>query len=329
MEKKRHSLQEIPGLVYRDNGRIVVNESIVVEDLDSLPLPAWDIIKPETYPEAPHGAFTKNFPTAPIIVTRGCPCPCTFCAGKSITGVKMRARSIKNVIDELKYLRKRGIKEFHIEDENFTFKKPLVIEFCEALLKENIKMSWSVPAGVSIETIDREILELMEKSGCYSVGIGIEFGSQRMLDLTKKRLKIETIREKLELFNGLNIKKTGFFLFAVPGETIEEMQQTIDFALSLPLDRAQFNNFMPLPGSKLWEYLKKQNRLKHIDWNKLFVHDVSFVDKGIKPWAIKRLQRVAIFKFYLRTRIIINIIKEIRSWQHLKFLLKRIIDALK
>lgn len=330
LETNSPPLSEISGLIYRSNGGIVVNETRFVEDLDSIPMPAWDIIKPENYPEAPHGAFTKNFPTAPIIITRGCPCPCTFCAGKTVTGVKMRARSVENVIEEIKYLKNyRGIKEFHIEDENLTLRKSLVMEFCERLLKEEIGMSWSLPAGVSIDTFDREMLILMERAGLYSIALGIEFGSQRMLDITKKRLTIEKIREKLELFKGLNIKKTGFFLFAVPGETIQEMKETIKFALSLPLDRAQFNNFMPLPGSALWEDLKKNNKLNEIEWNRFYVHDVGYVDEGYKRSDIKRLQRIALLRFYLRPKIIMNIIGEIRSIWHLKFLLKRIIDALK
>ncbi len=322
-------VSEISGIIYRDNDRIVVNEPQFVENLDSLPMPAWDIMKPETYPEAPHGAFTKNFPVAPIIITRGCPCPCTFCAGKSVTGLKMRARSVENVIEEIRDLKKRGIKEFHIEDENFTFRRSLVMEFCDKLLKENIGMSWSLPAGVSIDTLDREMLELMERAGCYSMGLGIEFGSQRMMNITKKRLKIETVREKLELFRGLNIKKTGFFLLAVPQETMEEMEETIDFALSLPLERVQFNNFIPLPGSELWEKLKKEGKLKNIEWHRFFVHDVAYTDEGLRAEDIKRLQRKAILKFYLRPKIIINIIKEIKSLKHLIFLLRRVVDTLK
>lgn len=325
----KKSLFTTPGLIYRTDKRIIVNPMKVVEDLDSLPMPAWDIIKPETYPEAPHGAFTRNFPTAPIIITRGCPFTCTFCAGKSITGFKMRARSIDNVMEELRYLKKRGIKEFHIEDENFTARKDLVMEFCDRLLKENIGMSWSLPAGVRIDTLEREMLVMMEKAGCYSMALGIEFGTQRMMDITKKRLKIETIREKLELFRGLNIKKTGFFLFAVPGETIEEMKETIRFALSLPIERAQFNNFMPLPGSELWESLKKQGRLDNIDWSKFFVHDVAWTDEGIKASDIKRLQRLAYIRFYMRPKILINILGEIKSFRHMKYLLRRFVDALR
>lgn len=320
---------EVPGLIWRENGIIRANEPVFVNDLDSIPMPAWDIIKPEGYPEAPHGAFARQFPSAPIIVTRGCPFPCTFCAGKSITGNRVRYRSVDNVMEELRYLRKRGIKEFHVEDENFTGRKALVMEFCERLLRENLGMTWSLPAGVRIDCIDREMLEMMQKAGCYSMALGIEFGSQRMHDLTKKKLKIEQIREKLNLFKGLKIKTTGFFLFAIPGETIQDMKETIKFALELPLDRAQFNNFMPLPGSHLWEELKAKGKLKDIEWDRFFVHDVAYADEGMKRTVIKKMQRMAYLRFYLRPRIIYSIIKEIRSLRHLKFLFKRLIDALR
>ncbi len=218
-------LSDVPGLIYRKEGLIRVNRPEVVEDLDSLKMPAWDIIKPETYPEAPHGAFTKQFPTAPIIITRGCPFACTFCAGKSITGPRLRARSVDNVIEELHYLRSRGIKEFHIEDENFTARKGLVTEFCERLLKEGLAMTWSLPAGVRIDSLDRDMLMLMQKAGCYSMSLGIEFGSQRIMDITKKKLTLEMVREKLQLFKGLKIKTTGFFLFSIPGKSVYHGRQ--------------------------------------------------------------------------------------------------------
>lgn len=329
LEGRTSDLSDIPGLIYRDGDTIRVNQPKEIENLDSLPMPAWDILMPETYPEAPHGAFTKQFPTAPIIITRGCPFVCTFCAGKSITGPKVRARSIDNVIEELKYLRSRGIREFHIEDENFTAKKALVVEFCERLLKEGLGMTWSLPAGVRIDSLNREMLELMEKAACYSMALGIEFGNQRIMDITKKKLTLEMVREKLELFKGLKIKTTGFFLFAIPGETIDEMEDTIRFALELPIDRAQFNNFMPLPGSELWDSLKKEGRLSNIDWERFFVHDVAYVDKGIDPADIKSLQRKAYIRFYLRPRIIYGLIREIKSFRHLKFLLLRFLDSLK
>ncbi len=117
----RRNLSDIPGLVWRENGRIRSNPPAFAEDLDALGMPAWDLIHPETYPESQHGAFYQKFPIAPILVTRGCPYPCTFCAGHVVSGRKIRRRSIDHVLDEIQYLySKFGIREFHVVDDNFT-----------------------------------------------------------------------------------------------------------------------------------------------------------------------------------------------------------------
>lgn len=328
LEAGNGGLESVPGLVWRKDGDARVNPVAHEQDLDRLPMPAWDLLKPESYPEAPHGAFTLRFPTAPIVITRGCPFLCTFCAGKSITGPKVRKRTVENVIAELKLLRDRGVREFHVEDENFTAHRRLVVEFCERLIRENLGMTWSLPSGVRIDSLEAGTLRLMEKSGCYSMALGIEFGTQRIMELTKKRLTPELVREKLELFRGLSIKTTGFFLFGIPGETIGEMRKTVEFALSLPIERAQFNNFMPLPGSELWDRLSAAGKLENVDWSRFFVHDVAFSDDGIDPRDIKRLQRQAYLRFYARPRIVWNLLREIRSPRHLRFLLKRFLDAL-
>lgn len=320
--------ESVPGLAYRVDGTVTVNPPQVVDDLDTLPMPAWDLLRPESYPEAPHGAFTRNFPTAPIIITRGCPSRCTFCSGKTITGTKVRKRSVPNVMAELEHLAARGVREFHIEDENFTLNKKLAMEFCETLRNAGLNMSWSLPSGVRIDTLDEELLDQMEKAGCYSLALGIEFGSNRTLALTRKGLTVELVREKLKLFRGRLIKVTGFFLLGLPGETLDEMQKTIDFALELPLDRAQFNNFMPLPGSIIWEHLQQEGRLGNLDWSHFFVHDVSYCDEGIRPEQLKQIQRSAYLRFYLRPRILFSLVSEIRSLSHLKFLIRRFIDAL-
>jgi len=300
----------------------------MVEALDTLPMPAWDLLQPETYPEAPHGAFTRSFPTAPIIITRGCPSRCTFCSGKTITGTRVRKRSVANVMKEIQHLAARGVREFHIEDENFTLDKKLALEFCESLQSSGLNMSWSLPSGVRIDTLDDELLDQMERSGCYSLALGIESGSNRTLTATRKGLTVELVRRKMELFRGRRIKVTGFFLFGLPGETLEEMEKTIELALELPLDRAQFNNFMPLPGSDIWESLRQEGRLGNLDWKRFFVHDVAYCDDGIRPEQLKQLQRRAYLRFYVRPRIMISLISEIRSLSHLKFLLRRFIDAL-
>ena len=327
--KSKPNFSAVPNLIWRnEEGTIQVNPIRLVEDLDTIPFPAWDLMDPRGYPESPHGGFVKSFPTAPLIITRGCPMKCTFCSGKSITTDHLRRRSIGNVIEEIKFLREHyGVNDFLIEDENITHHKKFAREFCETLIEQKLNINWSCPSGVRLDTLDLNLLKLMEQSGCYSLSVGVEFGSQRIHDLTKKNLSINTITEKLELFKHVNIQTTGFFLMGIPGETKEEMLQTIRFAKKLRLDRAQFNNFMPLPGSELYTQLK-QKIGQTFDYDHYFVHDVGYVPEGMTRSAMKALQRKAYMEFYFRPKIIIKLLKQIISLKQLMRLVNRFIDAL-
>ena len=326
--KKEPNFKVVPNLIWKDDNNCYVNPVKVENNLDKIPFPAWDLMDPRSYPEAPHGGFFKSFPTAPIIITRGCPMSCTFCAGKSITTKEIRKRSVENVIEEIQLLRvSYNVNDFLIEDENFTLHKQLVYDFCNQLIDKKINITWSCPSGVRLDTLDLPMLELMEKAGCHSLAVGVEFGSQRIHDITLKNLKIKTIKEKVDLFRGTNIKVTGFFMFGIPGETRKEMIQTIKFAKSLRIDRAQFNNYMPLPGSMLYDKLKKEG-MDSIDYDHFFVHDVGYVPQGFTRKQIKNIQRRAYLEFYLRIRIIIGLIKEITSFRQFFRLLNRFIDGL-
>lgn len=329
LETGTGELSAIPGLIRRSGATIVSNPKPSVQDLDTLPMPAWDKMLPETYPEAPHGAFTRQFPTAPVIITRGCPCQCTFCAGPSISGRTIRWRSLDTVIAELRHLKQRGIREFHIEDENFTISKAYVLDFCRRITEEKLGMSWSLPSGIRLDTLDHEILLAMSQAGCYSLAVGVEFGTDRILQKTRKGLTVDLIHSRMKHFFGTDIKVTGFFLLGIPGETIEEMKQTVKLALELPLDRAQFNIFAPLPGSAEWETLKQRGVLDALDWERLFVHDVSFVEDGMSHKELKQIQRLAVLRFYLRPHILAGLASEIRSLRHIYFLIKRFVDSIR
>ena len=328
LQKKKPNFTEVPNLIWRKNDKIIVNPIKIVEHLDTIPFPAWDLMDPRTYPKSPHGGFFKSFPTAPIIITRGCPMLCTFCAGKSITTKHIRKRSADNVIGEIKFLKNNfGVNDFLIEDENFTLHSNLVMEFCDKLLKEDLKITWSCPSGVRLDTLNEEMLSMMEKSGCHSLSVGVEFGSQRIHDLTKKNLTLEIIKEKVSLFKKFNIRTTGFFMFGIPGETKEEMIETIKFAKSLDINRAQFNNFMPLPGSFLYSELLKKG-VKSIDFDHFFVHDVGYIPEGMSRKQMKDIQRRAYLEFYLRPKIILGLLKDITSFEQFLLLIRRFFDAL-
>ncbi len=151
--KSEDSLSKIENLAFRGQNGIRINQLVFEEDLDNISFPEWNLIDPNEYPNAPHGTFTKNIPAAPILLTRGCPFDCDFCGGFSIMGKKIRCRSIANIMEEIELLRSKfGVKELHIEDDNFTFRKDFVLDFCNALLKNRINISWSCPNGIRLDS---------------------------------------------------------------------------------------------------------------------------------------------------------------------------------
>ena len=322
--RKELDSREIPGLVFREDGQIFENDKLFVNDLDRLGTPAWDLIKPQTYPEAQHGAFFKKFPIAPIITTRGCPFFCTFCAGSLISGKRLRKRSVRSLLDEIGSLyHDYGIREFHVIDDNFTLNRPFVKEFLRALKRLDLDISWAVPNGVRIDTLDDELLELMKETGLYLISLGIESGSDRILGLMKKSITTGQIRKSISLIRKHHIDIAGFFILGFPGETVEDIKKTIKFSLELDLVRANFFTYLPFPGTESANELLDRGRLDEVDLRKFYFMNATFTPEGIDKDTLKGLQREAFLKFFLRPRIFARNLAGIKSFTHFKFLLGR------
>ncbi len=321
---RSEKLKNIPGLCWINNSRFVSNKPLLNDNLDSLGFPAWDLIHPETYPEAQHGAFFKNFPIAPIITSRGCPFNCTFCAGHIVSGKKIRQRSVNNVIEEIKTLTENyGIKEIHIIDDNFAMYKEYVMEFCKRLSKEKINISWATPNGIRVDRLDKEMLTAMKESGYYLASVGIEFGSDRMLKRVKKGLTKKKIIEGINLIKDAGLDIAGFFIIGYIGETKEEIKETIKFSCELPLLRANFFLFLPLPGTESYLELKDRLELDKVDWEHFYFTRPTYNYLKISNKELKNLQREAFLRFYLRPKIFIKNLLQIKTLRQLRFLIKR------
>lgn len=328
LNSKINNFNKIPGLIYRKNNRVHVNRHYFNQNLDDFGEPSWDLIKPETYPEAQHGAFFKQFPIAPIITTRGCPFNCTFCAGKLISGKKFRTRSPKRVIAEIKYLyHERGIREFHIVDDNFTLDRQHALEIIKGILSLKFKATFAVPNGVRLDTLDKDMLYLMKKTGFYLISVGIESGSDRILKLMRKNLLTSQIKEKIDLINNSGLKVAGFFVLGYPGETEKEINRTIEFSLSLGLLRANYFLFLPLPGTQIFQELSANNQ---VDYNEIinssFTNAKSYCQVSTRK--LKSLQKSAFIKFYARPDILINNLITVKRPKQLFYLAKRAIHWL-
>ncbi len=322
-----NDLEKVPGLLYKKGDKIIANAPKFEENLDELGFPAWDLMDPRTYPQAPQGAVFRNWPIAPILTSRGCPYRCTYCAGHLTTGYNIRFRSIEKVLEEIEMLyNDYGVREIHIIDDNFTFKRERAIKFCNEIINRNLNISLTFPNGVRLDTLDEELLRLLKKAGCYSITLGIESGSQRILNDMKKSLKLKMIEEKVALINKVGIDIMAFFIVGYPSETRETILETIEFAKRLKIKRAHFSTFLPLPNTEATQMLLRDGVINGINYDTLFYTKAPLPPKGMSSEELKALQKKAFLEFYMRPHIIAGMIKEVRSPTHLKMLMKRAWD---
>lgn len=297
-----------------------------VKNLDSLDMPAWDILQPQRYPPSPHGAFYKNFPVAPIITSRGCPFDCVFCSASKVSGKKVRWRSVGNVVKEIKYLLSHhNIKEFHFLDDNFTLNREFVFDFCRQINREKFDVVFACPNGVRIDTLDEEILKEMKKAGFYSLSLGIESGSKRILKKIEKGVDLERVLNTIYLLNKVGIESVGFFIIGFPFETEEDIKETIYFACESGLKKANFMLYHPLPGTRLFTELSKNGDLyQKIDLEAISFSHPAIPIPGVSKKRLKSLQVEAFIKFYMRPRILTHIFSQVRSFAHFRYILLRV-----
>ena len=293
-----------------------------VENLDDLPMPDWGQISPKSYPRAPHGAVTKNYPIGIIITTRGCPYGCKFCASPNFYDRKIRFRSPKNVVDEIEYLVKNhGVKEIHFEDDNFTLKRSHAYEVCKMIVDRKIKITFTCPNGIRADKVDKELLLMMKKAGCYCFAYGIESANLQILKNINKDEDIETIKKSIDIAADCGIDCVGFFIFGLPGETKQSIEQSINFALSSKLTRAQFMIFDVLPGCNLYDDLDGQFES---DFSKESYCSPEYVPETLTKQDLIDAQERAFRKFYFRPRIMFRMLRSVTLSQ-IGFLAKRLL----
>ena len=319
------NLSKVNNLIWRNGDQIVANPITYIPDISKLGMPAWELMPPDTYPKSPFSAFYKKFPVAPIITSRGCPYDCIYCQAGLMSGTHMRYRPVSLVIEEIRYLQRTfGVKEFQIIDDNFTLNRKYVIDFCNALARNNMDILWTCPNGVRLDTLNDEMVEAMKSSGCYVISAGIESGSDRVLQFIKKQETIGVIREKVAMIQKHGIDVIGFFMLGFPTETPAEMKQTIQLSKELGLLRAIFFLFHPLPGTELYANLEHSGELKGINFDANSFAEVAYAPQGITKKQLKNIQRRAFLGFYLRPKQFLNLMFNIKSLNHFKFIIKRV-----
>ena len=323
----RQDYNSVPNLIWRDKGKITCNPLQPIEDLGSIGMPSWDLINPHEYPYSPIGAFARRSPLATISLSRGCAHYCTFCANTRIMGRKLRTRNKASVLEEIHLLyNKYGIREIQVVDDSFTSNRENAIDVCKGIIKSGLDISISFPNGIRIESLDKELVQYLERAGCYSLGMAIESGSQRIIDHMRRGQTIELVEEKIRMVKSVSkIRMSGFFIIGYPEEKKGDILKTINLAKTLPLSRANFTLWMPVPGSEMTEQLRKEGKLNNIDSDRVVINKISYVSENISRDNLKRLFIKAYTSFYLRPKILTGLLTEIRSFEQLKFILSRIV----
>jgi len=310
-------LSAIDGIAFRDkDNNIKINKPRrQIEDLDSLPSPAWDLLPINKYLPLPNQYLNK--PVIHMVSIRGCPFDCGFCSNNSVFGRKIRARSPEKVVDDIKYVKsKYNIKEISFWDDTMTVNKKWLKRLCNCLLENQVNVTWTCYSRV--DTVDFEILKLMKKAGCWNIFYGYESGNQQLLDNINKGITLEQIRKVNKWTKDADIEVRASFMIALPGETPEMAKKTIDFAIELEPEYAQFSITTPYPGTKLYDTAKQSGRLRD-DFSKYNMWEVVYVPYGYKDEEeILAMEKMAMRKFYFRFRFIFNKIKRIRSLEDIK-----------
>jgi len=262
----------IKGVAYKDNGNIKQTDPrSFITDMDSIPFPARHLYPPlSVYKPVPASYIRK--PVGLMITSRGCPYQCIFC-DRSVFGNRFRAHSPAYVVDEMKLLIDRfGAREIRFMDDTFTMDMDRVFELCEKMIKMGISVPWTCLTRVN--RVTPELLRTMKKAGCWQVIYGLESGDDKMLERMKKGVTVRDNEKAVRMAKkaGLNVRAT--FVFGMPGETVDSIKRTVEFAKRVDLDVVNFFTVILYPGNELYGIAKKEGKILHSDYE----HYTSLID---------------------------------------------------
>ncbi len=283
-----------------------------IENLDELPFPARHLIDNNLYRRP-----DNDKPQAIIKVSRGCPYHCFFCLATPVSGAVVRYRSPENIILEIKdCIKNYKITNFVFWSDIFNQDKAWVVDLCKKIIKENLKITWS--ANTRVDTIDQSLLNLMYKAGCRLVSVGVESGSQFILDKIEKKTTIFEIRDCFKMIKRAKMKSYAYFVVGLPWDDEATIKQSIDLAIELNPDFVSFYTAVPLPATKFYNYAQNYN---------LFDKDYSYKNAYYYPIIkthclskerVMELHKLAVRKFYLRPSYVFKMLSQVRSLSELK-----------
>lgn len=293
-------------VAYKSGNKIIIGKRSLL-DINELPIPARDLIDNQAYQYA---IFNKRNPVTAMSISRGCPhSQCNFCHAKLFSLGEIRYRNINSIFEELsEIVFKYGIGEIMFRDQVFTANRELVWHICEYILSRKINIAWR--AATRVDFVDKELLTIMHRAGCYQLSFGFESNSQKSLDANNKGITIEQSKQAAKWAKESEIEILGLFMFGLPGDTKKSIKRLFRFSLDLGIDYANFNEIYLNPGIPVYDkYIENNSTLLPLKLN-------------------KRFAMYSYLKFYLRPKFLLKLLGKIKSWKDFNFIIRAGLESL-
>lgn len=255
------------GIAYKHNGKVVYNPRTTdIENLDSIPFPARDLVDYEKYMEIgiPYAPFSRGKRVCQVLTSRGCPFNCFFCSTVKYWGRRFRMRSVDNIMAEIHYLiDEYSIDEVQFPDDNLTLHRKRAVELFTRY-RDEVGLPWCTPTGLMVKTLDTPLIQLMAESGAYQVTFAVESGSERVLKeiIGKPVPPKKRIKEFVDEFHKHDVQVHGLFIIGFPGETREEIEETLQYPYDVGFESVTFFIASPMPGSELHRFCLKKGYIQ-------------------------------------------------------------------
>ena len=267
---------QVPGLAFRQDGRIATTALPPLADLDALAPPARHRI--------PLGRYRALGLPVSMTTSRGCPFKCIFCVGRKMVGARVRYRDPVRVVDEMEDLNRLGFHQINLADDLFTANKKHCLAVCSEILDRGLQVKWT--SFSRVDTVSREILQQMRRAGCTTISFGVESGSPEMLRRIKKGITLGRVKTAMQLCLECGIEPHASFILGLPGETPESMGQTLAFGETLKAMGVNhgFHILAPFPGTDIRERIDAYDlEILSDDWRDYHANRAIIRTAGVSP----------------------------------------------
>ena len=229
-----------------------------------------------------------------------------FLYGSNLLRKKVRRKSVPRAISEIEPgMRDFNVHQFFIWADTFTADREYVLEFCKYILKKKLNIGWTCSSRV--DTVDEILLDTMKRAGCWMISFGVESGSQAILDKSSKNTTVDQCRNAVRMAKEAGMKTAAHFVLGLPGETPRTVEKTIELALELDPEIAQFYCAVPFPGSPLYELAEEQGWIANTNFEELRQDNASMTMPGLPPSLLNHYRKSGFQRFYLKRNRLIRL----------------------